>query len=113
VKEEVQAKISHVETAMAVKVSALWRYLSAVSKLTLSSLVACPFLQMDRKIDKFEKKLDTKPELKRKMAAAAGSSGGGGGDWKLPFFFLLVLIVGASGVMLYFYQRILRKMHLP
>jgi hypothetical protein len=41
------------------------------------------------------------------------TTGGGDGGWKLPFMFLFVMIIAACGAMVYFYQRLLRKTHLP
>ena len=65
--------------------------------------------KMDKKIEKFEKKMDLQPEWKKK----ASGSGGGGGDWKWPFFILFVMIVGISCAMFYYFQKLLRKTHLP
>ena len=65
--------------------------------------------KMDKKIEKFEKKMDLQPEWKKK----ASGSGGGGGDWKWPFFILFVMIVGISCAMFYYFQNLLRKTHLP
>ena len=67
---EVQAKLSHMETAMAVK--------------------------MDKKINNFEKKLDMQPELKKKMQR---TTEGGDGSWKLPFMILFLMIIAACGAM--------------
>ena len=65
--------------------------------------------KMDKKIEKFEKKLDVQSDWKKK----AGSKGGGGGEWKWPFFILFVMILGISGAMFYYFQKLLRKTHLP
>ena len=66
--------------------------------------------KMDKKIEKFEKKMDMQPEWKKKSGT---SGGGGGGDWKWPFFILFVMIVGISCAMFYYFQKLLRKTHLP
>ena len=66
--------------------------------------------KMNKKIEKFEGKIDnlfSTPEWKEKNKYSAG------GSWRLPFMFLLFLMLGGCGGVYYFYQKLLRKMHLP
>lgn len=76
----------------------------------INSLESSLKAKMDHKIIQFEDTVGTmmsRPEWKGKKLSSSGES------WKLPFLLLLVLLVGGCGGVYYFYQKLLRKMHLP
>lgn len=66
--------------------------------------------KMDQKIITLESRLDTiltTPEFKNKTKTISA------GSWKFPFIFLAIMLVIGCGATYYFYQKLLRKMHLP
>lgn len=77
----------------------------------INSLESSLKAKMDHKIIQFEDTVGTmmsRPEWKgKKLTPNSGES------WKVPFFILFVLLVGGCVGVYYFYQKLLRKMHLP
>ena len=77
----------------------------------LNTLESTLKAKMDHKILKFESKIDKQtstPEYKKKMKNSTTSN-----SWILPFLFLFFMLLFALGGFYYFYQKLLRKMHLP